>query len=247
MMSAMTTSDHAMPLADETSPRYRGWRVVLACYRGCRVLLGIRPVRSRRLSRRTASPARLADLRSSPAPPPRSICHRRPGGVRQRCDRAPRTAASDADRRPAASRRGGAARRHHRALATLSRVYLLMAVGAASMHVGAITNVVGLWFDRQRGLALSLALNGASSGGILVTPVLVLAIAQYGFATAMRGLGHGDGGVFCCRSILHVDRPAAIAARPPRRRPPPAAAKWTRRSALRSGSSGAWPRRSPWR
>jgi len=59
--------------------------------------------------------------------------------------------------------------------------YLLMAVGAASMHVGAITNVVGLWFDRQRGLALSLALNGASSGGILVTPVLVLAIAHYGF------------------------------------------------------------------
>src|ERR1051325_3722374 len=66
-------------------------------------------------------------------------------------------------------------------------VYLLMAVGAASMHVGAITNVVGLWFDHQRSLALSLALNGASSGGILITPVLVLAIAHYGFANAILG------------------------------------------------------------
>ena len=65
--------------------------------------------------------------------------------------------------------------------------YLLMAVGAASLHVGAITNVVGLWFDRQRGLALSLALNGASSGGILVTPVLVLAIAHYGFSNTIVG------------------------------------------------------------
>jgi MFS family permease len=59
----------------------------------------------------------------------------------------------------------------------LYAAYLVMAFGAATMHVGAISNVVGLWFDRQRGLALSLALNGASSGGILVTPMLVLAIA----------------------------------------------------------------------
>jgi hypothetical protein len=53
------------------------------------------------------------------------------------------------------------------------------------MHVGAISNVVGLWFERKRGLALSLALNGASSGGILVTPVLVLAIGHYGFTRSM--------------------------------------------------------------
>jgi MFS family permease len=65
--------------------------------------------------------------------------------------------------------------------------YIVMAFGAASMHVGAISNVVGLWFDRRRSLALSLALNGASSGGILITPALVLAISQFGFADAMRG------------------------------------------------------------
>src|SRR6476620_5566130 len=38
-------------------------------------------------------------------------------------------------------------------------IYMLLAVGAASMHVGAISNVVGLWFHRKRPLALSLALN----------------------------------------------------------------------------------------
>ena len=66
-------------------------------------------------------------------------------------------------------------------------VYLIMAVGSAAMHVGAITNVLGLWFDRQRGLAVSLALNGASSGGIFVAPTLIIAIATTGFAAAMVG------------------------------------------------------------
>src|SRR5690606_11035238 len=41
----------------------------------------------------------------------------------------------------------------------LYAAYFIMAFGAASMHVGAISNVVGLCFERRRGLALSLALN----------------------------------------------------------------------------------------
>src|SRR6185436_17895258 len=43
------------------------------------------------------------------------------------------------------------------ALWQLYPVYLLMAVGAATMHVGAISTVVGLWFDKKRPLAISLA------------------------------------------------------------------------------------------
>jgi MFS family permease len=109
--------------------------------------------------------------------------------------------------------------------------YLLMAVGAASMHVGAITNVVGLWFDRQRSLALSLALNGASSGGILITPVLVLAIAHYGFANAIFGASIVMAVVLLPALALWADRPAAAAAS---RNTAPAAAAWTRRSALRN-------------
>jgi MFS family permease len=108
-------------------------------------------------------------------------------------------------------------------------VYLLMAVGAASMHVGAITNVVGLWFDRQRGLALSLALNGASSGGILITPVLVLAIAHYEFSNAIVGASIVMAVILLPALALWIDRPPVAAAH---RDVAPAAAAWTRRSAL---------------
>src|SRR5581483_10403219 len=93
----------------------------------------------------------------------------------------------------------------------LYAVYVVMAFGAASMHVGAISNVVGLWFDRQRGLALSLALNGASSGGILVTPVLVLAIARFGFADAMIGAAVVMAVVLLPAIALWIDRPTAAA------------------------------------
>jgi MFS family permease len=109
--------------------------------------------------------------------------------------------------------------------------YLLMAVGAASMHVGAITNVVGLWFDRQRGFALSLALNGASSGGILITPVLVLAIAHYGFSNAIVGSSIVMAVILLPAILLWIDRPATAAAHA---KSTPVAAAWTRRSALRS-------------
>src|SRR5262245_2418734 len=113
-------------------------------------------------------------------------------------------------------------------------VYLVMAVGAASMHVGAISNVIGLWFERRRGLALSLALNGASSGGILVTPVLVLAIAHYGFANAMLGSALAFAVILLPVIALWIDQPrAAAAGGSPAASAGPA---WTRASALRSAA-----------
>src|SRR6185503_6899278 len=109
--------------------------------------------------------------------------------------------------------------------------YLIMAIGAASMHVGAISNVVGLWFDRRRGLALSLALNGASSGGILVTPALVLAIAHYGFADAMLGSAVLIAAVLLPTVLLWINWPPVA----PRAATTAAATpQWTRRRALRS-------------
>src|SRR6185436_1712483 len=91
--------------------------------------------------------------------------------------------------------------------------YALMAVGAASMHVGAITNVVGLWFERKRPLALSLALNGASSGGILITPALVLAIASYGFTDVIAGAAAVMAAVLLPAIALWIGRPDGAAAR----------------------------------
>ena len=87
-----------------------------------------------------------------------------------------------------------------------------MAVGAATMHVGAISTVVGLWFDEKRPLAISLALNGASSGGILITPPLVLAIAHYGFSHAMLGASCVMAVVLLPAIALWIGRPAAVAA-----------------------------------
>ena len=58
----------------------------------------------------------------------------------------------------------------------LFAVYLVMALGWATLSLGAITNILGLWFHAKRGLAISLALNGASFGGIVVVPGLVLLV-----------------------------------------------------------------------
>jgi MFS family permease len=64
-------------------------------------------------------------------------------------------------------------------------VYLVMALGWAGLSLGAITNLLGLWFRERRGLAISLALNGASFGGIVIAPLLVFVSATAGFVTAM--------------------------------------------------------------
>src|ERR1700688_2555753 len=61
----------------------------------------------------------------------------------------------------------------------------LLAFGWAGTSLGVITNTLGLWFDRKRGMAISLALNGASFGGIVGVPLLVVAIGHFGFPGAM--------------------------------------------------------------
>src|SRR5882724_10360424 len=61
----------------------------------------------------------------------------------------------------------------------------VLAFGWAGTSLGMITNTLGLWFDRKRGMAISLALNGASFGGIAGVPLLVIAIGHFGFSQAM--------------------------------------------------------------
>ena len=63
----------------------------------------------------------------------------------------------------------------------------MLAFGWAGMSLGMITNTLGLWFNTKRGMAISLALNGASFGGIAGVPLLVIAIGHFGFSTAMIG------------------------------------------------------------
>jgi predicted MFS family arabinose efflux permease len=61
----------------------------------------------------------------------------------------------------------------------------ILAFGWAGTSLGMITNTLGLWFDNRRGMAISLALNGASFGGIIGVPLLAAAIGSLGFADAM--------------------------------------------------------------
>ena len=46
-------------------------------------------------------------------------------------------------------------------------VFPVMAVGWAAMSGAALNLIVAPWFERRRGLAISLAFNGAATGGVL--------------------------------------------------------------------------------
>src|ERR1043165_7696637 len=63
--------------------------------------------------------------------------------------------------------------------------YLVMSFGWLGLGLVTIPTIISQWFTRRRGLAISLALNGASFGGIVVAPALVALIAVTGFRNAM--------------------------------------------------------------
>lgn len=88
-------------------------------------------------------------------------------------------------------------------------LYIVMAPGWNATSVAPIAATVGQWFDRKRGLALNLALSGATVAGLVVTPVLLAAIPDLGFAKAERllvGIGivlaAGTVGLFVRRGPL---------------------------------------------
>ena len=67
----------------------------------------------------------------------------------------------------------------------LYAAFALMSLGWVGMGTVIISTVVGAWFEQRRGLAISLAFLGASSGGVVVTPLLVVLVTHVGFQTAM--------------------------------------------------------------
>ena len=68
----------------------------------------------------------------------------------------------------------------------LAVLYAIMAPGWNATSVAPIAATVGQWFDRRRGLALNLALSGATAAGLIVSPVLLALIPSIGFAGAER-------------------------------------------------------------
>jgi len=121
----------------------------------------------------------------------------------------------------------------------LFAAYLVMALAWATMSLGAINVILGLWFQQRRGLAISLALNGASFSGIVIVPALVFLAGAAGFAAAMLA---GAAlilvlSVPLALTILRAPLPhlsAANAGDAAIDDPPVAPAAWTRASALRS-------------
>lgn len=108
-------------------------------------------------------------------------------------------------------------------------VYALIAAGWASTSVAAINNTLGLWFDKRRGMAISLALNGASCGGIVGVPLLVGAIGWFGFPATSIG---------AALTMIALAVPAILiwVGRPPVRVPPANTVPGERPAAARSAT-----------
>ena len=64
-------------------------------------------------------------------------------------------------------------------------LFALMSIGWATMSGAAVNIIVAPWFDRRRGFAVSLAMNGASAGGLVMAPLLIFLIDRFGFAAAL--------------------------------------------------------------
>ncbi len=63
--------------------------------------------------------------------------------------------------------------------------FLVMSVGWGAMSGAAINIILAPWFQRRRGLAVSIAFNGATLGGVIVAPALIPLIGAVGFTWAL--------------------------------------------------------------
>src|SRR5258708_11628670 len=84
-----------------------------------------------------------------------------------------------------------------------------LAFGWAGTSLAIITTTLGRWFDKKRGMAISLALNGASFGGIIGVPLLVAAIGSFGFSGAMIAVAIAVLVVMIPVILIVVGRPPA--------------------------------------
>lgn len=86
--------------------------------------------------------------------------------------------------------------------------FAALSVGWAFMSGAAINIIVAPWFDRRRGLAVSLALTGSGLGGIIVVPVLLAVSERHGFSAGVHAV---------CVAMLLIALPAVLAVLRPKR------------------------------
>ena len=98
----------------------------------------------------------------------------------------------------------------------LYTAYVLMSFGWAGMGTVVVATILRSWFDRRNGLAISLALNGATCGGIIVAPALVLLVGVVGFTWAMLTMTIAMVAILVPIVIALIDLPAPVGGRPQR-------------------------------
>jgi MFS family permease len=113
----------------------------------------------------------------------------------------------------------------------------LLAISWTTMTSSAINTILAPWFVRKRGMALSLALTGASFGGIIVVPLVSAATRAYGQRDGLTLAAAG----FAALSLLvawrcFVPEPSRVGQFPDGDRAPPPAA-------TSPGSATPWPLR----
>ena len=81
-------------------------------------------------------------------------------------------------------------------------VFLVMALGWGSTSGAAINIILAPWWERRRGLAVSIAFNGATLGGVIVTPMLIPLIAALGFPRALVTAGFGSFAIVIAVAVL---------------------------------------------
>jgi MFS family permease len=86
----------------------------------------------------------------------------------------------------------------------------LMSVGWAGTSGAAIATTLALWFERRRGLAISLALNGASASGFTIAPLLVQLSHVWGLPSAVTTVAAAGLMVVLPVVIFGLGRPMLI-------------------------------------
>lgn len=87
---------------------------------------------------------------------------------------------------------------------------LLSGTGWVAMGAAAVNAIIAPWFVRRRPLALSMAYNGASAGGVIFSPLWVILIASSGFAQATITVGISTILTVAALSVLVFSKSPAV-------------------------------------
>src|SRR4029450_650035 len=81
------------------------------------------------------------------------------------------------------------AARHDHGSLQLFAVYVVMATSWSCLSSTGLSSTLLPWFGRRQGLAMTLALTGASGGGMVLVPILVALVQRHGFRLATLAVG----------------------------------------------------------